>query len=136
MPRSLPTSILIFGIGYLLWQPAALLLLRVVARQPLPFRSVPEWWPFLLVAFGVGCFVGAAWHRVQGLPGGWRRAWLEATLPMFALGMTLQAQLFSIDHLSRWLLSIVLTSAIVGAFWAPVTRWASRVEQRRGTSRA
>lgn len=118
-PRTLGGTVLLFGLGYAVWQPLAQLLLHAVWGEDWPFTRRAEWVRFALVAACAGLAVGAAWHAVQRMRPGWWRAWANHGLRMVALSMVLQARTFAPGN-ARWWIVLLATSAITGMVFAAV----------------
>jgi hypothetical protein len=120
-PRTMGGTVLLFGVGYAVWQPLAQALLRAVFGDAAPFATPAEWVRFAVVAGCVGLAAGAGWWAVQRMRLGWWREWGDKSLRMLALTMMLQARTFAPGH-ARWWAVLLATSAISGALIAAVAR--------------
>jgi len=127
--RSRARCILVFIVGYLVWQPLAQLILHFFGK-PLAFRTGSQWAYFLLVMGCLGGAVGAGWYTVQRLRAGWRRDWFDNSLRMVAFGSAIFGSDLATDPLGLWLIAALSSSAFVGALWVAVGRLAARLFDR------
>jgi hypothetical protein len=124
--RSPTACVVLFTLGYLIVQPGAQVLLRFV-NEPLAFKSPSEWRYFLLVVGGLGACVGAAWHNVQRLEGGWQRSWLDNTLRAVAFVSIVTAHQLPTTPLVVWILAVLVASFVIGGMWAGAGRLVGRL---------
>lgn len=129
-PRTLPGSIALFSVGYLLWQPVALLLLSLVAGSPVPFRDSREWISFAAVCVSLGAVAGIAWFFGTRSRAEWLRAWTKSSVTMLAMAVTLSADALPNDSLLPWLLVVAFMATLTGALFTPLYYWSDRYEAR------
>ena len=119
--RSRMATIVVFAVGYAIWQPVAQLLLRVFG-DPLPFQTTGAWLRFEAAIVVLGAAVGTAWFSVQRLPSGWTRAWLDNSLRMTALACIITARSTFERSVIAWVIGTIVSSAALGALWVVITR--------------
>lgn len=134
LPSTRIKAILLFAIGYLVWQPLFQVILLLFG-EPLPLRSLVEWRGFLIASASLGAIAGAIWFSARRMPAtSWHRAWIESSVTMLALSVALNARFFGMDQLLGWLFTVLAGSAITGALWTPLFRWSARQDQARSAA--
>jgi hypothetical protein len=123
--RSRIRTILVFGIGYGIWQPIVQLLLRI-GGEPVPFQTMARWTAFEGIMITVGAVVGAVWFTLQKRPPSWTRDWIDNSLRMTALGCVIGARDMFAKPLFVWLTSTVIASLVLGALWTAIARAAGK----------
>jgi hypothetical protein len=119
--KSRARTILLFALGYSVFQPVMQLFLRIFG-EGLAFQSVETWVKFELVMAGIGAAVGAVWFSVQRRPPSWTREWVDNSLRMIAFGCIIGArQMFTKPQLV-WVIAVLIASVLLGALWTVVSR--------------
>jgi hypothetical protein len=119
--KSRGRTILVFSLGYAVFQPAMQLLLRLVGES-IPFHSFGTFAQFELVMIVIGAAVGTIWFTLKRRPPSWRREWLDNSLRMTAFGcITVGGQMFA-EPLIVWVSGILVSSVMLGGLWTAISR--------------
>jgi hypothetical protein len=121
-PKTLGGTVLLFALGYVVWQPLVQAFFHVIGRKPWPFTTPSEWARFVLAAGCIGVLAGVAWYHLTRMHAGWLRDWGESSVRMLALCTLLQARWFAPADAGWWIVLLV-TSVLMGAMLAGVTRF-------------
>ncbi len=129
-PRSYGGTLVLFVLGYILWQPfAAAVLPRLTGG---PRIEGPEGWQvFLMLLPVLGVIGGSLWWLGAERKPGWIRNWLRSAARMLALSTMLMAARIGGVPISLWLAVTLGTAAIMGLLFGWMERWDTAASHHR-----
>lgn len=132
-PWSLPATLLVLALAFMIVQPLMqLLIVHGVFREPLPFQSFAQWRTFALAAGGLGLVAGAAWYQAERHPSAALRFWLGCVVWALWIAPLGFAERVVSAGVLPWLLVNLLISAVVGTLWLGVAALFGLLPRRSG----
>ena len=121
-PRSYGKTLMLFVVGYLVWQSlAAATLPRLVGGPRL--ASARDWQIFLLVVATLGVLAGSVWWFTTQQSPSWWRNWLRSSARMLAVSTMFMAARIGHMPVALWLFVTLTTAAGTGVAFGWMERW-------------
>ena len=118
-PKSLPTALLSFALGFMIIQPP-LLYVHQLFGEPVPFESLAHWGTFMLATVAFGLLAGGARYYSQHHSSAALRLWLIFLIYALLLAPTSRAERLLSAGVLPWLLSELLISVVLSTLFLGV----------------
>ncbi len=122
-PKSLPQTLALFAVGYLIWQPVAAWTVSRLTNQPLPFANQRDLLRFLATVFFLGIVAGTLWWIAGQQSRRFVRYFLFSSARGLAFTTPLAAPRFATTPFAAWLGAIFFTAIAMGLLFFWLERW-------------